>query len=111
MRLSAWSTGVGVLMIAFPISLRCARADAPIAKPLALSTDSARVSELSIERFAAPIRSIDSSSAGQPVWTVALPKTTKVKLPRGSLIHPKAPNVHTRPKKKKSSSWWPFGRK
>jgi hypothetical protein len=109
MRLSAWSTGVGVLMIAFPMSMRYVLADTSTAKPIASDVDSARVSDLSLDSIAAPIRSIHSSP-GQPFSTVALPKTTKAKLPRGSLFHPKAPNVHTRPKKKKSS-FWPFGRK
>jgi hypothetical protein len=109
MRLSAWSTGVGVLMIAFPISLRCARADAPNAKPIASGTRSATVSDLSLERIAPPSGSIHSSS-GQPLWTVALPQFTKVGLSRGSFIHPNPPKIHTRPKKKKTS-WWPFGRK
>jgi hypothetical protein len=96
-------------MIAFPISLRCALADAPNAKPIASGTGSATVSDLSLERIAPPSGSIHSSS-GQPLWTVALPQFTKVGLSRGSFIHPNPPKIHTRPKKKKTS-WWPFGRK
>jgi hypothetical protein len=96
-------------MIAFPVSVRCALADAPHATPIAAGTDSAAVSDLSLERIAAPSWS-NHSSSGQPIWTVALPQYTKVSVPRGSFMHPKPPKIHTRPKKKKTS-WWPFGRK
>jgi hypothetical protein len=109
MRLSAWSTGVGVLMVAFPISVRCSLADVPNARPIAAKTGSATASELSLEHIAASIRS-PHSSLSQPISTVAHSQYTKVGIPRGSLMHPKPPKIHTRPKKKKAS-WWPFGRK
>jgi hypothetical protein len=105
MRISAWSTGVGVLVIAFPITVRSVLAEAPIAAPIASATKSATISDLWLDRNSGTL-----SHSGQPVSTVALPHTTKVGFPKGSMIHPKPPKIHTRPKKKKGG-FWPFGRK
>jgi hypothetical protein len=110
MRLSTWSIGVGVLMVAFPMSKRCARAEAPHASVNASPIESAKAGDLKLDRIA-PAASIGSSS-DQPIWTVAFMQHTKNKssLKRGSILHPKAPNLHTRPVKKKSALW-PFGGK
>jgi hypothetical protein len=104
MRLSAWSTGIGVLMIAFPITVRNALAEAPTAAPIASDTKSAMISDLWLDHNSGSL-----SHSGQPVSTVAQ-HTTKVGFSKGSMIHPKAPKIHTRPKKKKGG-FWPFGHK
>ncbi len=90
-------------MVAFLMSTRCTRADTPAARVNASPIESAKATDVLFDRIPAP----NYSSSNQPIWKVVLSKRTKVS---GSLFHPKAPNIHTRPKKKKSS-WFKFGRK
>jgi hypothetical protein len=105
MRFTAWSVSVGVLMVAFPMTMRCARAGSSegIGSPTLI--ESARPGDVAPGRFAVPI----PSTKEPPVWDVKLPQRTRTGL-GGTLFRPTAPNIHTRPKKKKSS-WWPFGKK
>jgi hypothetical protein len=108
MRLLAWSSGVGVLVIAFLISTRSTMAATPDANGnVSLIEKSAR-STVS-DRFTVPLGPVHSSSA-EPMLTVAVPKIHRIGIPRNSMLHPKVPNIHTRPKKK-NNSWWPFGKK
>ena len=105
MRLIAWTVSVGVLMFAFPMTMRCARAGGSEAIGTQTLIESASPGDAAAGRLAVPIPSRTES----PVLNVGIPKRTKTGL-GGSLFRPKAPNIHTRPAKKKSS-WWPFGRK
>ena len=91
MRFRTTSLGVAVFVMAFPIAACCARADG--AESAKLSTHNA---------------ALHASSCASLV-PVRLPIKPKVGL-GSSKIHPRAPMIHTRPTKKKSS-WWPFGRK
>jgi hypothetical protein len=105
MRFTAWSVSVSVLMFAFPMTMRCARAGSSEAIGTPTLIESARSGDVAPGRLAVPI----PSTKEPPVWDVKLPKRTKTGL-GGTLFRPKAPNIHTRPAKKKSS-WWPFGKK
>lgn len=95
-------------MISFPMTIHEVRAEAADGTVKASPIASARPAGLLLDRIAGPI----PSSSQLPLLTVAVPQRHTVSFPRGgSMIHPKAPNIHTRPKKKKSASWWPFGHK
>jgi hypothetical protein len=108
MRLSTWSIGAGVLMVAFPMSTPCALANAPDAIVNASPIESAKAVNVALDRFAVPIASAHSS-AHESIWTVGFMQKKKGNYPHG-MLHPKPPNIHTRPVKKKSA-WWPFGGK
>jgi hypothetical protein len=103
MRLWTGSSGVGVLMIAFLIATRSAMAQTPAAGENIRLIGPAKSTGFS------PIGAA-TSSADQAISTVALPMHNSIGFPRNSAFHPKAPNIHTRPKKK-NTSWWPFGKK
>jgi hypothetical protein len=108
MRVSTWLIGAGVLMVAFPMSTRCALANPPNASVNASPIESAKAADVMPDRVAAPIASARSSS-NQSIWTVGFMQKKKGSYSHG-MLHPKAPNIHTRPVKKKSA-WWPFGGK
>jgi hypothetical protein len=103
MRLSTWTISAAILMVAFPMSLRNVRADVSL-------LDSAKSTGVLGNGVAATIGAARSTS-NPPIVSVALPQKKTLTFPRtGNIFRPKAPNIHTHPKKK-SSSWWPFGKK
>jgi hypothetical protein len=102
------SLGAGVLVVAFLIVTRSAVAEAPNAGTSLTPIESASSGSL-FGRLTAPLGAA-SSSAQTPIQTVAIPPHKSVSFPHTSMFRPKAPNIHTRPKKK-STSWWPFGKK
>jgi hypothetical protein len=103
-----WSLGSGVLTVAFLIASRSAVAEAPTAslRPIE-STNSGNL----FDRLTSPLGAAHSSK-DTPIQTVAVPPRKSISFPRSSpsMLHPKAPNIHTRPKKQ-SKMWWPFGHK
>jgi hypothetical protein len=109
MRFWTWSSGFGVLMIAFLIATRSAVAQAPSAEENVRPIESAKTTGFSFDRFASPIGATKSTT-DQTITTVAVPPRKSINFQRASMFRPKAPNIHTRPKKKKTS-WWPFGKK
>jgi len=100
--------GSGVLVVAFLIKTRSAVAEAPSAslRPI----ESASSGNL-FDRLISPLGAAHSSK-DTPIQTVAVPPRKSISFPRSSpsMLHPKAPNIHTRPKKQ-SKMWFPFGHK
>jgi hypothetical protein len=108
MRLWTWSFGSCVLVIALLIATRSAVAEAPSASLTPI--ESASSGNL-FGRLTSPLGAAHSSK-DTPIQTVAVPPRKSISFPRSSpsMLHPKAPNIHTRPKKQ-SKMWWPFGHK
>jgi hypothetical protein len=105
MRRWTWSLAAGVLVVAFLIATRSVVADTPNAGVSITPIESAGSGSL-FDRFASPL----GAGKSAPIETVAVMPRKSVTFQRASMLHPKAPNIHTRPKKK-SKMWWPFGKK
>jgi hypothetical protein len=108
MRRWTWSLGVGVVVVAFLIATRSAKAEAPSAGVSFTPIESATPGSL-FNRLASPLGAAHSST-DNPIQAVALFPRKSVTLARKSGFRPTPPNIHTHPPKK-SSSWWPFGHK
>ena len=107
MRRWTWSLAAGVLVVAFLIATRSVVADTPNAGVSITPIESAGSGSL-FDRFASPLGAAHSATQ-PPIETVAITPRKSVTFQRASMLHPKAPNIHTRPKK--SKMWWPFGKK
>lgn len=109
MRLLKLSLGAGVLVVAFLITTPSCRAEAPLATVPARPIEAAKTGSPFLAGLATPLQAFNKS-AGHSTLTVGIPPHKSVTFPRGTAFRPTPPNIHTRPKKKKSS-WWPFSRK
>src|ERR1700685_2961730 len=101
----AGTAAVAVLVVALPLWMRAASADEPHPSFLGGSGSSPNSGQFAQKLVGSRPRYLGEQTAR------AVPlQSGRVSLPRGGLIRPKPPNIHTRPKKK-STTWWPFGRK
>lgn len=98
------SFGSGVVIAAFLFATRSAVAEAP---SVSLTPIESASSGNVFNRLTSPLGAAHASK-DTPIQTVGfMPKRKSIS---SSMMHPKAPNIHTRPKKQ-SKMWWPFGHK
>ena len=97
MRRSATSIGVGVLMIAFPMSIRYVRAEAADGQAKIVPIESAKPNGALLDRIAGP----DAGLSHLPLLTVGVPLRHTVSFPRGRFHDPSESTQYPHPAKKK----------